>query len=181
MENLCVNYYTTSMSVFRFKFADEFVEVLTDFAKIHQYDDRKDYKDTWKRWCFENEELIQREKHRLKTLGYDGDVEDKMYKAGRYYFRNKKNMASNPTIRRAYISTDMDVIEAMDAHIQASVPMKTFTPADGYNWFCKEYSHLLQNEINRIIACDETLTATQIINKIKKTYKNRYFIYSKRT
>jgi hypothetical protein len=170
------------MSVFRFKLADDFVNLLTEFSKIHQYDDRKDYKDTWKKWCNENQECIQREKYRLKELGYDGDVEDKMYKAGRYYFRNKKSNKEpvSVTIRRSYISTDIDVIEAMDNHITRCAKLETFTPAEGYNWFCEEHSQLLRVEINRIISADITLSAKQIIQKIKKTYKNRYFIYSKR-
>lgn len=167
------------MSVFRFKLSEEFVNVLTAFSKIHQYDDRKDYKETWKTWCTENSDIIQRETHRLKEMGYEGDIEDKMYKAGRYYFRNKKPISSEPSIRRAYISTDIDVIVAMDTHIQTSAKLETFTPAEGYNWFCQEYSYLLKPEISRIIANDNTLTAKQIIQKIKKTYKNRYFIYSK--
>jgi len=169
------------MSVFRFKFSDEFVNVLTEFSKIHQYDDRKDYKDMWKKWCNEHEEYIQTEKRRLKEIGYDGDVEDKMYKASRYYFRNKKpTKLSETTTRRAYISTDMDVILEMDAHLAECVKLETFTPAEGYNWFCQTYSSLLQAEISRIITNDNTLTAKQIIQKIKKTYKNRYFIYRKR-
>lgn len=168
------------MSVFRYKFSDHFVNVLTEFSKIHQYDDRKDYKETWKKWCMENSDIIHRETHRLKEMGYDGDVQDKMYKAGRYYFRNKRNISTEPSIRRPYISTDNDVIVAMDNHIHHCVKLETFTPAEGYNWFCKEYSHVLQPEINRIIDNDHTLTVKQIIQKIKKTYKNRYFIYSKR-
>lgn len=167
------------MSVFRFKLSDDFVDVLTTFSKIHQYDEIKDYKETWKIWCTENSDIIHREMQRLKEMGYEGDAEDKMYKAGRYYFRNKAKKSSEPSIRRAYISTDIDVIVAMDTHIKACAKLETFTPAEGYNWFCQEYSNILQPEITRIITNDNTLTAKQIIQKIKKTYKNRYFIYSK--
>jgi len=37
----------------------------------------------------ENRDFVSVEEMRLKNLGFDGDVIDKMFKAGRYYFREK--------------------------------------------------------------------------------------------
>ena len=34
---------------YRFKFSVEFSELLNNFAKIHQYDERKDFKEEWKK------------------------------------------------------------------------------------------------------------------------------------
>jgi hypothetical protein len=51
-------------------------------------------------------------------------------------------------------------------------------PSECFSQFCKENIEELQTEINRLInnGLKET---TEIKDKIKKTYKNRYFIISK--
>ena len=33
--------------IYRFKFTEQFMEELYKFSKIHQYDDRKDFKEAW--------------------------------------------------------------------------------------------------------------------------------------
>ena len=70
--------------IYRFKFTEEFMEDLYKFSKIHQYDDRKDFKEAWKVWTKENENIINDEMRRLLNLGYEGDVLDKMFKSARY-------------------------------------------------------------------------------------------------
>ena len=77
--------------IFRYKFSDDIIALISDFSKLHKLDDRKIYKDNWNTWVQTNEELIKQEVERLRGIGFDGDVVDKMFKAGRYYFREKKN------------------------------------------------------------------------------------------
>jgi len=84
-----------TVSIFRFKFSDCFVNELYKFSKIHQYDHRKDFKSAWDTWLEENEELVNEETQRLSRLGYDGDAEDKMFKSARYYFRKKSTEKKN--------------------------------------------------------------------------------------
>ena len=81
---------STESQIFRFKFSDEFIGQLTPFAKLHQHSDRNTYKEEWQRWVENNDEIILNETTRLTELGYNGNITDKMYKSGRYYFRNKK-------------------------------------------------------------------------------------------
>ena len=76
-------------TIYRYKFDELFLEDLISFAKIHQFDDRKTFKEEWKLWCESNEEFIEREENRLVSLGYKGDCKDKMFKSSRYYFRKK--------------------------------------------------------------------------------------------
>lgn len=76
--------------VFRYKFEKEIMDMLTYFAKLHKYDKRIDYKEAWKKWFKENNEVLEREANRIIRLGYIGNIEDKMYKAARYYFLNKE-------------------------------------------------------------------------------------------
>ena len=75
----------TSNTIFRFKFTPEFTSELLSFAKLHQYDDRVTYKENWSRWVQLNDDSIDAECCRMKALGYEGNVIDKMYKSGRYY------------------------------------------------------------------------------------------------
>lgn len=174
------NPITNTAAVFRFKFTDNVVACITEFAKIHQYDSRESYKEAWKEWYDGHDDMIYAEKERLKNLGYQGDVEDKMYKAGRYYFRNKKSqVATEKKQRRKYIPTSREMIDAMDAHISEGISRGNFTPADGFDHFCENYRQLLAAEIERTLQIVE-MDSNEMSKKIKKTYKNRYFCISRK-
>ena len=160
--------------VYRFKFSDAITHNINSFAKLHQYDDRNTYKEAWKDWIETNEDEIRRETDRLTQLGYDGDVVTKMYKSGRYYFRTKSTDETDPRRRRAYVSTTSDLIESMDAHIKMHHSDPDYTPARGYDDFCKNYKLELVSEITYLKENGIT-DEKEIASKIKKTYKNRYF------
>ena len=165
----------STAQVYRYKFTDTIVEMVTAFAKLHANDDRRTYREAWNDWWVVNLEVLEAESRRLYDLGYEGDVQDKMYKAGRYYFRAKNPTKPDPQERRAYISMSPPLIEAMDTHIDIVIAKNTFTPAKGYDWFCASHLDLLRNEINRL-QTSNVLTAEDLISKVKKTYKNRYFL-----
>ena len=168
------------VTIFRFKFTDEVMEHITNFAKLHQYDSRENYKEAWKEWIEENDAIIFTEKNRLASLGYSGDVKEKMYKAGRYYFRNKQtHNDADKKQRRKYIPTSHALITAMDSHITTGLTNNQFTPAGGFDNFCENYRLLLAEEITRTLQIVK-LDADEMSNKIKKTYKNRYFIVSRK-
>jgi len=76
-------------SILRFNFTEEIIDIITQFSKIHQFDDRHTYRENWDKFFEENKSILLKEIDRLLESGYDGDVKDKMYKAGRYYFRKK--------------------------------------------------------------------------------------------
>ena len=165
---------TSDNVIFRFKFSDEFANQLYPFAKLHQYDDRHTYKEEWTRWLMNNDELIDTEVRRLKGLGYDGDIIGKMYKSGRYYFR-KKTSSKDAKVRRKYISLEHDMIDAMDEHINTNYYLQCFKPSIAYEQFCMEYEILVNDEKERLL--QEELVAEDIYSKLKKTYKNRYFLF----
>ena len=171
---------TNTTTVLRFKFADHVVSCITEFAKIHQYDTRQSYKEAWLEWIDENDDIIYKEKQRLESIGYQGNVVDKMYKAGRYYFRNKKSQTeTEKKQRRKYIPTSRKMIEAMDAHISEGISKGDFTPADGYDNFCENYREILAEEIMKTLEIVQ-LDTEEMSKKIKKTYKNRYFCISRK-
>lgn len=165
----------TAVQTYRYKFNGNVVEMLTAFAKQHAHDDRHTYREAWNKWWAANAEVLEAEDRRLCDLGYVGDVQDKMYKAGRYYFRAKSLTKPDAQERRAYISMSTEIIEAMDAHIVTVMGNEAFTPAKGYDWFCGSHLDLLRSEVRRLQA-ENVLTADDLISKVKKTYKNRYFL-----
>lgn len=170
----CVN-DEININIYRYKFIEEFTGELYKFSKIHQYDHRKDFKEAWNIWVDDNQCLVDEEVRRLSNLGYDGNILDKMFKSARYYFRKKSTEKKEPQKRRVYIGVEKDLLEAMDKHIIQNVNNKDYKPSDGFSIFCKENLEILQEEVNRLCKCGLT-NHIEIKDKIKKTYKNRYFM-----
>ena len=161
--------------IYRFKFTEEFMVYLYNFSKIHQYDDRKDFKEAWNVWMEENDDIIDGEMRRLLTLGYEGDVLDKMFKSARYYFRKKSAERIEPKQRRQYISVTKDLLDAMDRHIENNIYDDNYQPKTGFITFCKDNETLLKDTISSIFG--QGIKESELIEyKIKKTYKNRYFM-----
>ena len=161
--------------IYRFKFTEEFMVYLYNFSKIHQYDDRKDFKEAWNVWTEENDDIIDGEMRRLLTLGYEGDVLDKMFKSARYYFRKKSAERIEPKQRRQYISVTKDLLDAMDRHIENNIYDDNYQPKTGFITFCKDNETLLKDTISSIFG--QGIKESELIEyKIKKTYKNRYFM-----
>ena len=164
---------TTQANIYRYKFNDVFVEQLSRFAKIHQYDHRKDFKEAWTKWLDEHEEMVSDEVRRLTNLDYKGDIIDKMFKSARYYFRKKSTEKKAPTTRRDYVGVGKDILAAMDEHIKTN--LSNIKPSTGFLDFCKQEIELLEQEVQHLVELGFT-DSNEIQYKMKKTYKNRYFM-----
>ena len=165
----------SNVNIYRYKFTDDFTDELFKFSKIHQYDERKAFKEAWAIWTEDNDDIVKEEFNRLRGLGYDGDILDKMFKSARYYFRKKSTEKKEPVKRRIYVGSQKDLLEAMDDHIKSNVVKRDFKPSDGFEEFCKENVDLLKEEV--AVLCRAGLTdPNEIKAKVKKTYKNRYFL-----
>jgi len=162
-------------SIYRYKFDDTIINEIHNFAKIHEFDGRKDFKEAWNNWITEKNTIISQETQRLLELGYEGDVIDKMFKSARYYFRKKRTEKKEPSRRRNYIGLQKELLESMDNHILNNIKKDDYKPAKGFDNFCKENLDLLKIEVNKLISYNIT-NINEIKNKIKKTYKNRYFM-----
>jgi len=189
--------------VFRFNLSNEMVDALSDFSKMHQFDDRRAYTDAWNEWknAPHISKLMADEIERLQNLDYRGSadsIENKIFKSGRYYFRNKSFVKVPPKPRGKYISVSKELICAMDEHILMGTTRTTRTtsttsttsrttsdnnndgkipsPAELFNEFCKSCVDILKMEIDRLVDLEEfSENPTLIISKMKKTYKNRAF------
>ena len=165
----------TQNKVFRFKFSDIILEHMKEFARIHKFDERNDFKEAWELWTQTNADMITEESKRLTNLGFIGDINDKMYKSVRYYYRKKSNIKHEPKQRRKYTSFGKDVLSIIDRHIISSIEENDeFKPSDGFSDFIKNNSEIIGNTFDKLQ--EEGLEKEDIDNKFKKTYKNRYFI-----
>lgn len=176
LTNLFDNQKNLQISIYRYKFSTDFMEMLYQFSKIHQYDMRKDFKEAWNIWIEENVDEVNREIRRLDGLGYDGDILDKMFKSARYYFRKKSSAKKEPKERKIYVSCHKDTLDAMDSDILNGLKTNPeYKPADGFNIFCYKNMDILKDEVHRLIQANME-DSQEIREKIKKTYKNRYFM-----
>jgi len=164
-----------NVNIYRYKFTNDFTNELYKFSKVHQYDHRKDFKEAWETWTEDNADLVDDEVRRLTNLGYDGDILDKMFKSARYYFRKKSTEKKEPAKRRIYVGSQKDLLEAMDDHIKSNISTGEFKPSEGFDEFCKQNVDILKHQVNQLIRSGIT-DSNEIKAKIKKTYKNRYFL-----
>ena len=196
--------------VLRFEFSNALIDALKAFTTVHQYDDRKTYKEAWTAWLAHDEiaAMLKAEVARLTNLGYKGDVADKLYKSGRYYFRQKTVGFPNLSLHadpmcpkqvgvwdvpialvapRKYVLMNRDLLNAMDDHIErglrqdendADADATAYTPAKGFADFYKTWAaaevDTLRKEVERL---SEIMPSGEAVHdKLKKTYKNRYFM-----
>lgn len=187
--------------VFRFNLSDEMVDALLQFSKTHQFDDRHSYADAWNEWknAPHISNMLAHEIERLQGMDYKGSaesIENKIFKSGRYYFRNKSFVKVPPKPRGKYVSVSKELICAMDEHIARGInnnndnndgqfpspasSASSASPADLFNDFCKKCVGVLKTEIDRLVDLEEfSEDPSLIIPKIKKTYKNRAFQFLK--
>ena len=168
-----------SKPTFRHTFSRQFVEVLNNFSKLHQNDDRKVFKSEWEAWTNQNDikTMIQCECESLRASGFDGDVLDKMFKSCRYYFRNKSPEENNDKKqRKPYVALSKSILQHMDEHIKMQVGLR---PEDAYNSYCNQFLMKIKDEI-QALALESKESIDDIYNKYKKTYKNRFYVLSKK-
>jgi len=167
--------------IFRYTFSDEFNEVLYEFAKIHQYDDRHAFKDGWEEWSnrIDIHPLIEKEITILIEKGFIGDIKDKMYKSARYYFRKKPSIANKKEKeRKEYIGFSSKILQSMNEHIRKLINENSkIPPAKAYDEYCQTDDHktIIMEEIQLLKQNEIEIKKEELVIKFKKTYKNRLF------
>ncbi len=163
---------------YRFKFSQCFMNELETFSLIHQYDKPKVFKESFEQFLKNKEDMVIREKRNLIGRGYNGDINDKMYRSARYYFKNKDHTIEkfkDKKQRRPYIKQNTEFISIVDKHVNLTESIN-IKPAEAYNNFKNKEPYLTsyKNEFLRI--SNYLDNDNDIEKKIKKTYKNRYFM-----
>ena len=183
----------------RFTFSDNMVDEISCFSKLHQHDDRCDFKDAWNIWTQDSEVsiLIESETRRLRDTGFQGDIQQKLFKSCRYYFRNKPVPCEESVPRKQYECINKTTLQVMDQFIQSqfrssasektqSVNYITITPADSFHHFCTKHQSILVDYLKEnqtpsqlnIETGQNQYSKSQarfIMGKFKKTYKNRFY------
>jgi hypothetical protein len=174
---------TVKLQTHRFLFSDDVSDILMDFARIHQYDERKTYKEAWQTLLKDEETMatLNSEIENIQENGYIGDVLDKMFKSTRYYYRKKLIKESNQIAiakspRKEYETMDNSILEDIDRHIKQEIAsqMSPLTnhetlvsraaPAKSFEKYYIEYKN---GNLNLAGDVDK--------EKLKKTYKNRFY------
>ena len=168
--------------IYRFKFHANFMNKLETFADKHRLDEPDVFKEMWLRWSSNENNIseIIKEEKRLIGIGYEGDIGEKMYKTVRYYLKNKSVKKKEPKKRRKYMGVQKILIQSMDTHICEEAFNNELKPAHAYNNYCsmEPYATMVETEINRLIGLD--MNEKEAMDKIKKTYKNRYYLKQKK-
>ena len=182
----------------RYTFSEEFESLLNEFAQIHRYDERKTFKREWEKWSTESyiHEKIEEEKMRLLQDGFKGDVEDKMFKCARYYFRkkpqdseeeesNEKKRPRKKTIgftSETLMAIDKHIIEQIKQHLiiipsedsNQKICKSDVSPEKAYEDFYNTHKDAIYNQIQELKRKNIPIVSTELSNKFKKTYKNRF-------
>ena len=191
------NIQDIQMKTFHYKFSDNIIDLLSYFAKLHRFDDRKIFKESWNDWVKEESISIQLndEIKRISNMGYKGNILDKMFKSTRYYYLTKKEEQSEKKDRKKYVRFSEEMLKIMDNHImeqlqnhikkekrnnnQDDIGIIQVSPCDAYFHFCENNKLQIENEIKQIIHQNDISEKNELSNKFKKTYKNRYFKITK--
>lgn len=184
-------YNNLKLQTNRYKFATEVTDMLSDFAKLHQYDGSKEYKEAWNNWIKEEEigNKLEDEKSRLIKMGMTNDVMSRLYKSSRYYYRKKPNNTNViPKERKKYVGFPVEVLRKMDAQIireiNGSIDMNEndkiiskFTPANSFELYLKENPESINDLLTGTgeNAEERRIEITMATNRLKKTYKNRFY------
>lgn len=188
--------------VFRFKLSTTLFDNIREFARIHQHEDRVTFKDSWKTWCDNNKTMIDDETKRLSDIGFDNNINDKLFRTAKYYFIKKtfKNHTvdnntssqtqSEPTTqgddhrdannqdKKKYITISRNFLNTISNQIEKNIGNESFTPSKGFKHFTENFNDNITNEIALIKEKLPGISDDDCNLKIKKTYKNKYFQYT---
>ena len=97
-----------------------------------------------------------------------------MFISSRYYFRKKSTAIQEQKKRCSYISVNKNLLTCMDNHILENIKLQNFKPSTGFTDFCINNTNIIKEQI-LLLSLQNINDLDFIHNKIKKTYKNRYF------
>lgn len=190
-------------ATYHYKLAEHVMALIVDFAKTHYFADRKTYKTQWLQFCAEHAAVLAAERARLVKEQFQGDIDEKFYKTGRHYFRNKNlcnaddlhrqekrkrhenekvvedesnnNDSISKKKSRTYIRVVPALLEAMRVHTRAN--MHITAPKQGYALFAQTHALLLSEEEMRLQAlymAEMGLSESTASAEIAERFKKSY-------
>ncbi|MAP67494.1 MAG: hypothetical protein CMF80_07340 [Candidatus Marinimicrobia bacterium] len=167
---------SSQKKIWRYKLDEKIFEELKYFAKLHEHNDRDDFKKAWEEWIKEHGEMIDQETRRLENLGFDGDVIKKLYTSARYYLKKSQDTKKKEKKRKEYVSLCPEFISMVDDFVEKSKEK----PAMGFKTFMEKYKEndVVINQISNLFV-ENKYSNEEIFKKLNKTFKNRSYIYNK--
>ena len=177
---------------YRFDFTEKVKLMLADFANMNKNTTRKEFTEAWSAWLSHEtiKNLLCSERIRMESEGFEGDVLDKMFKSARYYHKKRDTNInpqerSNPGIKcknrfsRGFLSEMDEYIQMQLMDINNVVKnngkmMNTLSQAEAYNIYCNGNRDQILSEFMLIKNQRGELTM-DMVEKLKKTYKNRFY------
>jgi len=174
-----------SQTTYRFKFNKEMLNNIREFSKLHSNDSCDEFAEAFYEWVNTNKALIDSETNRMENLGFKGNIEKKIYKSARYYFKNKtkkRNQIIIPTKTNTstipYIPRNPPFFNLMETYIKGN-PIKASVL---YKQFINETDETIQSEIQKEVyrLSNFNLSHEQCMKKLHKTFDNAYYKLKKK-
>jgi len=162
------------MALYRYNLSDDLLSYIKQNF-IERYDGH-DFDDYWEEWTSTEriQVMFKMEEEILKTLGWKGNINVKIKTSIKYYYLNKdKTKKSTKKKRRNYVHVDENISILMNEFIKNTGIKK---PAKAYDDFVKKNKDSYNNECIRL---KDYLIKDEISLKIKKTFKNKFYLKNK--
>jgi hypothetical protein len=162
------------MEKYNYQLSNDIINFIkTDFIEKNNIDNNFDK--LWNKWILTEgiDRIFKLENERLNMIGWEGDIYMKVYKSIKYYQIKKSEKKCAKKKRRNYIHISENTKKQMYEFIDNT---KIKKPSDAYSAFLNTYKSIYDNETKLL---KEYLSEKEIIIKIKKTFKNRFYIKNK--
>ena len=182
-----------SVPIFRFKLSNDCFNSLNEFSRIHSQDNRDDFKEAFEEWGKTNSNIVENEIKRLQQLGYNNDINAKLFRCAKYYCAkkvfntksiidddDKHETSSVSSENKKYTCIPKEFIKTISDHIESNIGDDKFTPAIALKQFLENYTKDIQDMITKMQEKHENISVDNVHTKLKKTYKNKFYQFSKK-
>jgi hypothetical protein len=161
----------------------EWRQKIQEFSKTHQTN-KKDFETEWIKWVNHNRILYETEKQRLIEIGCKGDLDDKLFKSARYYYRKKNTEKQQKSKRKNYEGFTKNIREMMKQHIftiisYSETNKENISPMTAYDNFCKTQTNRIYKEIQSFLRQtylpNKKIDPYQFAIQFRKSYKNHFY------
>jgi hypothetical protein len=155
-------------SIYRYKLSNDTEELLNEFARTFFHLSNKELSDEWNQFQATHASDFEREETRLREMGYDGDINAKIYRSLRYYhikrYRNPDTFRRNIIQeRKQYQPIPQDIQLKMTRFFERNCDVSKDKPQVKFLEFVRENDDSLLENI-----------------QIKKAFKNMFYRYKTR-
>ena len=194
---MSINSKRIRIKAIRYNFTPEMMEKIQEFTRVHQFDERKKYREEWKCWINTKEiELnVSNEIIRLRDEGCtweDEKIKEKMYKSSKFYYKKKMQTKTNDDdkikTQEKYKGFTKQFLRSIDEYIHEKIKEKSrnikdtignksldVVPTNIYNEYCLNHQDEIKKEILRLREFHRKINGEVFLDKLKKTFSHRFY------